>query len=100
MSAAQQPPKPRQWIVGTDEFGGLDADQLAESLMEAAIILNRVGGAVKAQAVRQELDPEQYGQGNYVTTHLILRWESYAPAQRFEPQESENGAEIAEPAPA
>lgn len=68
------------------------------ALSECAVILSRVGGAIKAMAVRQELDPEEFGEGNYVTTHLVLRWESYAPAQKFKP--SDNGVETPAEEPA
>lgn len=81
------PPKQRKWVVEADEAGELDQEEILQALVEAATIVHRVGGVVMVGSVRQELPPDSWGvgvEGVYGTTHLVLKWESYAPAQRLE----------------
>jgi hypothetical protein len=85
----QLAPRPRLWVVEADpETGELDPEQITEAIVEAATIVNRVGGVVLIASRREELPPDTWGvpvEGVYGTTALVVKWESYAPVPRPQP---------------
>lgn len=87
-------PRPRLWVIeGDPETGDLDPDEIQAAFAEAAMIVNRVGGVVMIASRREQLPPNSWGvpvEGVYGTTALVVKWESYAPAERRpEPEAAE-----------
>ena len=77
----------RNWQIDADPFMVDDDEAIGEAVFEAVRILTRIGGAIIIAANREEVAPE-----HYVTTGIMMRWTSYAPAKRLpkdEPQAEE-----------
>lgn len=77
------------------DTGTVDVEEGAALLMDLLTVLLRVGGVFQVGAHRTEIEP-----GQFETTHLVVQWESYAPAQRQKAdpgeEEGEDGAPAAE----
>jgi hypothetical protein len=76
-------PSSRQWVIEnsydpeTGELLSSVDQQAAFRLQRLAIVLADIGGTLAVVADREEVQP-----GIYVTTRIVIRWESFAPARR------------------
>jgi hypothetical protein len=59
-----------------------DRDEVRTSLMDMEGALFQLGGVVVISALREEVEP-----GTYVTTGVLMTYESFTPAVSREPEE-------------
>lgn len=85
-------PKPRDWYIPVSPFSDDDQNVLAEELGRIIYLLTRLGGAQSIVADRQEVEP-----GVFMTVGFMCRYESYAPAKRYEEPAVEDEAEESVP---
>lgn len=59
-----------------------DRDEVRQNLLDLEGALYQLGGAVTISAIRQEIAPD-----SYVTTGMIVAYDSFAPAVKREEEE-------------
>lgn len=70
-------------IWANPETGEVDVEEAAQRAAEWAAALVRVGGAVTMGADREELLNDRGERtGLFVTSRIVIRWNSYVPGRR------------------
>jgi hypothetical protein len=64
-----------------------DRDEVRQALLDLEGALYQLGGAVTISAVRQQI-----GEDAYVTTGMVVVYDSYSPARKAEEEPAEDGA--------
>lgn len=82
-------PSARTEIIDGGGFE-VDADTLAERLVDWGAVLRRFGGGLSMAAVRNEVAGDDgEGTGEFITTQVLIRHESYVPGRRATVKEPE-----------
>jgi hypothetical protein len=88
-------PSQREEILYADEFGQVDPDVYAETVLKWGTVVEKVGGMLMVGAQRVQEDEG----GPFVTRAIVFTWRSFVPAQRAEPAAESRVEEPAEPQP-
>lgn len=75
----------RKWVVDAN-----DREAAQEAFLEAEVLLFRLGGAITAVAHRMENED-----GDFEPVAILVRWDSFAPAERRPKAVPDSEAEVA-----
>lgn len=95
-----EPIIPEGFWPGQPLEAGPSRTDLEQLLLDAAVVLERIGGTFSIVSLRQELiDANNRPTGLFATVGYRAKWESFAPAARAEPAPATEPEPQSEPEP-
>jgi hypothetical protein len=67
--------------IGPDGFVRHDREEVREALLDLEGAVFQLGGIVTMSSIREQIAPDQY-----VTTGVVMIYDSFAPARHVEPE--------------